>query len=360
MASKNAQVMLAIEQDIRARGLKPGEPYQSSRDVAKMLGVSPMTADRAMRKMATNGMLQRRHGSGTYVGEGVNAKYTARSFQVWVPSNFFNLYHVVVERTIKFIHLEFPGDTIQQIFIPEVDQLAFCERMADSWDDVTTPRTVVLISCGEDVQHLMKERGVPAVALGGVNKDTCEIPWLDMDYRQAGHLLSEYIVNSGHKRILVLMSRLWGMGDNEFLAGIEGGIKRTEKPNVDARVRSVDEEHEAIEAHLRKALRGGQAPTAVICSSKATAEVVVRVAEDLGLRVPEEFLVGTVRIRTPEFPGCKYAYVRWAVARESGTVFCSMVRQLNQGLPVEPNHYQTPVELEIPEPSTMPDRKTPR
>lgn len=349
MQSKNAQVILAIEQDIRARGLKPGQPYQSAREVARMLGVSPMTADRAMRQMATTGLLQRRHGSGTFVGEAIEAKYTARCFQIWVPSSFYELYNVVVERIVKFIHQEFPGDTIQQVFVPDEKQRAFCERMTTSWDDLSQPRTVIAISCTPGVHQLLQALEIPVIAIGSVNKNSCEVPWIDMDYRQSGYLLAQCAVEHGHRRILILMNRLWGGGDNDFLEGIEAGIRESRIAGIDARVRSVDQEHKAIETHVSRALRMGKAPTAAICSSKATAEVVVHTARAQGFRVPEDFLVGTVRIRTPEFPGCPYVYSRWSVARESGPVFCGMVRQVNEGVNVEPRCYVIPVELDLPD-----------
>ena len=351
MTSKNTQVMLAIEQDIRARGLKPGQLYQSAREVAQMLGVSPMTADRAMRKLASNGLLQRRHGSGTYVGEGAATapKNMPRTVQIWVPSNFYALYNVIIENIIKTVHLELPHDSIQQIFIPEEEQLAFCERIVDSWSDGTPPRSVVLVSCSQAVQRLIKDHDIPAVATGGVSKGSCEIPWIDMDYRQAGAMLAEYTASVGHQRVLVLMNRLWGFGDNEFLEGIEQGIERSGKRNVDARVRSVEMEKRAIELHLRRALRGGQAPTAVICSSKMTASVAVRVAEEVGLRVPDDFLVCTVRVRSPHGTNCRYAFTRWATSRESNAALYSMMQQLNQGEEPNPNHYLIPVELVEPE-----------
>jgi len=256
---------------------------------------------------------------------------------------------VVLENIVKTCHLEFPGDSIQQVFIPEEDQLAFCERIADSWDDSSRPRTVILVSCSQAVQRLVKDLNLPAVASGGVSKSNCELPWLDMDYRQAGHLLSEYAVINGHQRILVLMNRLWGFGDNEFLEGVEQGIEGAGKRNIDARVRSVELEQRAIEVHIRRALRGGQPPTAVICSSKITAAVAVRVAEGLGLHVPEDFLVATVRVRAPQDSACRYAYTRWAVSRESNAALYSMVQQLNQGVTPDPDHYLIPVELVAPE-----------
>jgi DNA-binding LacI/PurR family transcriptional regulator len=351
MSSKNAQVMLAIEQDIRARGLKPGQLYQSAREVAQMLGVSPMTADRAMRKLATDGLLQRRHGSGTYVGEGAatESKCMPRKIHIWVPSSFFSLYNVIVENIVKTVHLEFPGDSIEQIFIPEDNQLAFCEQIADSWEEGTRPRTVILVSCSQSVQGLVHDLKVPAVATGRMSKNTGEIPWIDMDYRQSGLLLSEYVVNCGHERILVLMNRLWGYGDNEFLEGIEQGVKNSGKRDVDARVRSVELEQRAIEQHIRRALRGSTSPTAVICSSKITAQVAVRVAEGLGLCVPDDFLVATVRVRAPQVPGCRYAFTRWAVSKESNIALYNMVQQLNQGKAPDPDHFLIPVDLVEPE-----------
>jgi DNA-binding LacI/PurR family transcriptional regulator len=351
MSSKSSQVMMAIEQDIRARGLKPGQLYQSAREVAQSLGVSPMTADRAMRKLASNGLLQRRHGSGTYVGEGVTAALHGppRTIQIWVPSSFFELYGVIVENIVKTVHLEFPGDTIQQVFLPEDSQVSFCESIVSAWEHGTPPRTVVLVSCNQAVQRLVKSLNLPVVATGGVSKNNCEIPWIDMDYREAGHLLAEYIVSNGHRRVLVLMNRLWGFGDNEFLDGVEQGIARTGVQSVDARVRSVELEQRAIEAHLRRALRASTPPTAVICSSKLTASVAVRVAESLDLRVPDDFLVGTVRVRAPHDGSCKYAYTRWATSRESNAALYSMVHQINQGETPNPNHFLIPVELVAPD-----------
>lgn len=344
--------MLAIEQDIRSRGLKPGQLYQSAREIAELFGVSPMTADRAMRKLATNGLLQRRHGSGTYVGEAAQNSNGSppRTLHIWVPATFYAHYRVILENIVKTLHLAFPGDSIQQFFLPDDDQLAFCKEITGAWAAANSmPRSVVLVACSEAVQRLVKHLGVPVIANGGINKGACEIPWTDMDYRQAGRLLAEYAANNGGNRILVLMNRLWGLGDNEFLEGIEQGIRESGRDNIDARVRSVELEPHAIETHLRRALRAGNPPSAVICSSKVTASVAVRVAESVGMRVPDDFLVATVRVRAPQAPGCRYAYTRWAISRESNAALHTMVQQINQGHPPEPDHYVIPVELVAPE-----------
>lgn len=347
MASKSTQVMKSIEADIRARKLRPGQPYQSAREVAKRLGVSPMTADRAMQKLVESGLLERRHGAGTFIGLRADAvlQQKLNAIQIWVPSEFYSLYNTVVERIVRFVHLEFPEDMVQLLFIPDEQQLPTCERMVASWEDGTRPRSVVLISCSQEVQRMAKALDLPAVVAGRVVKDTCDIPWLDMDYRQAGRLLTECAIRHGHRRILILMNHIWGAGDNEFLEGIEEGIRSAGPHQVDARARSVETDPKAIEMYLQRALRWGQAPTAVICSSKATAAVVLSMAERMGLSVPEEFLVCTVRIGAAESAGCRYAYTHWAPIRESDTVFRRMVTALNAGIAPDPDHYLIPVEL---------------
>lgn len=347
MPSKSAQVMTSIERDIRVRQLQPGQPYQSAREVAQHLGVSPMTADRAMRKLVASGILQRRHGAGTFVGEGADTALGQKqqTAQIWVPSGFYSLYNVVVERIVRFVHLEFPEDLVQLLFIPDDKQLETCERMVASWENGVRPRTVVLISCDQAVQRMAMKYDLPTIATGRVSKDTCELPWIDMDYRQAGRLLAECVVRHGHRRILIIMNHIWGSGDNEFLEGVEQGIKSTGQRHVDARVRSVESEPQAIELYLRRTLRRGQAPTAVICSSKATATVAVNVAEKMGLSVPEDFLVGTVRISAPETTVSRYAFTHWASTRASDTEFRRMVKELNSGVTPDPDHYLIPVEL---------------
>ncbi len=149
MPSKSVRVMKSIEEDIRTHKLQPGQSYQSAREIAQRFGVSTMTADRAMQKLVASGLLERRHGAGTFVGPRADIllRHAPNSIQVWVPSGFYAIYNTVVERIVRFLHLEFPEDLVQLLFIPDEQQLPACERMVASWDGGARPRSVVLISC---------------------------------------------------------------------------------------------------------------------------------------------------------------------------------------------------------------------
>lgn len=351
MSSKSSQVMTAIEEDIRVRGLRPGEPYPSAREVAEQFGVSPMTADRAMRRLAKGGVLMRRHGSGTFIGDAVAAlpALDIRHVQIIIPATFFSVYRIIVENIVATLHREFPADRIEQIFLPESNQETYCAHVIEQWKQSARPRTIVLVSCSQPVQRLFGDTGVPTIATGGIAKNVCTLPWIDMDHREAGRLLAEYTRNLGHRRILVLMNHLWGAGDNDFLDGVDEGLRGNNGTHVEARVRGVELDPKAIETVLTQSLRSDSPPTGVLCTTRKTAEVAVNVAERRGMKLPEDFVVGTVLVRTPVGHAPKYVYTRWTTSTESNDVLFQMVHQMNQGTRPEPDRFLIPVEVVAPD-----------
>lgn len=350
MGSKNAHVMSAIEQDIRNRGLRPGQPYCSAREIADRLDVSPMTADRAMRRLADSGILIRRHGAGTFVGAALADRLAAevRYLQIFIPANFYNAYRVIVENIVATLHQAFPRDRIEQVFISDAAQESFCRQLVRAWRTGEAPRAVVLVGCGLPVQRLFAEQGIPVVATGGVSKTQSPLPWIDMDHRESGRLLGHWAASLGHRRVLILMNHLWGCGDNDFLDGLEEGLRPASGKPIEARVRSVDVEGSDVESVLREAFQRGNPPGALICTARRNAEIAVRIAEDRGLRIPEDFAVATVLVRTPSGPPPRYTYTRWATTRETNDALRTMVRQLIRGMPPDPAQFLIPVELVTP------------
>src|SRR5580658_11358368 len=61
------RIQSAIRQRIDAGELKPGDVVESERELAKIHGVSLMTARHALADLAQEGIVERRHGAGTFV-----------------------------------------------------------------------------------------------------------------------------------------------------------------------------------------------------------------------------------------------------------------------------------------------------
>ncbi|MFB9909686.1 FadR/GntR family transcriptional regulator [Allokutzneria oryzae] len=62
---------------IRAERLGPGEALASSRDLARRLDVTTPTVREALRRLEATGVVELRHGSGTYVGPGIDRRLMA-------------------------------------------------------------------------------------------------------------------------------------------------------------------------------------------------------------------------------------------------------------------------------------------
>jgi GntR family transcriptional regulator len=61
------RIQSAIRQRIEAGELKPGDVVDSERELARIHGVSLMTARHALADLAQEGIVERRHGAGTFV-----------------------------------------------------------------------------------------------------------------------------------------------------------------------------------------------------------------------------------------------------------------------------------------------------
>jgi GntR family transcriptional regulator len=61
------RIQNAIRQKIESGALKPGDAVESEREVARLHSVSLMTARHALAELAREGLVERRHGAGTFV-----------------------------------------------------------------------------------------------------------------------------------------------------------------------------------------------------------------------------------------------------------------------------------------------------
>ena len=62
---------------IRADGLRPGDALMSSRELARRFDVTTPTLREALRRLEATDVIRFRHGSGTYVGDGLARRLMA-------------------------------------------------------------------------------------------------------------------------------------------------------------------------------------------------------------------------------------------------------------------------------------------
>jgi GntR family transcriptional regulator len=71
------QIQAQIERRIAAGSLAPGDPLPSVRTLAKQLRINPNTVVRAYRELEHLGLVETRHGEGTFVAAGAGRRAQA-------------------------------------------------------------------------------------------------------------------------------------------------------------------------------------------------------------------------------------------------------------------------------------------
>ncbi|WP_281883460.1 LacI family DNA-binding transcriptional regulator [Agromyces rhizosphaerae] len=163
---------------------------------------------------------------------------------------------------------------------------------------------VVLVGCsprlGESLE-VLRRRGIPAVAIEGDPGD--DIVEIGIDNREATRAGAEYLRSLGHTDVALVTlpfdaARTRGplTPDLEHVSTADTASERLRGardvfPGIGGRVAggsSIEEGLEAARALLRDP--AGR-PTAIIAQSDLLAAGVIRAAEELGIRVPEELSV---------------------------------------------------------------------
>lgn len=68
------QLARNLREHIQSGGVEPGEPLPSERELSERMGMSRVTIRKGIQKLIEEGLLFRRHGSGTYVSDRIEAR----------------------------------------------------------------------------------------------------------------------------------------------------------------------------------------------------------------------------------------------------------------------------------------------
>lgn len=164
---------------------------------------------------------------------------------------------------------------------------------------------VVLIGCGPRLEGpvgVLRQRGIPTIAIEG--DPALGVLTISLDNRQGTRTIAEHLRGLGHERAAVVtlpLERERGRGPlspererastaDTALARLAGA--RDVYPGIGGLVASgsaVDEG--ALAARRMLEVAAAERPTAIIAQSDLLAAGVIRGAEELGIRVPEELSV---------------------------------------------------------------------
>lgn len=345
-----------LEEDIRTRALREGEPYLTTAEAGSQLGVSKATAYRAMKLLVERRVLVSHPGRGTFVGPkaGSAAGRPPKCIHVLLTNDYFQSSAPSTYGWLAGLSTVVPGHGIQFDFLPPHDAETNANQLLDHGLGQGTIAGVIVLGCPRAVQECVMKRGVPAVVLGTDYSSTRQLPSVDADQLECGRLAADYLLARGHRRIALLMRETWLPGDRRFFEGVGQALDRVGLKHESLVLRNLPVDPVALDADLQRLLTSDHRPTGCICRTPLFAEAMMHTVESLGLTTPDDLEIVCDsretggRLKLP-------CVCTQADMRDEVTLAGRMLVELLAGQQPEPLHVILPVELV--EPAARPSRQ---
>jgi DNA-binding LacI/PurR family transcriptional regulator len=345
--SRLQQMANVLERDIQRRGLRPGEPYLTADGASKLLGVSRMTANRALNVLARRRLLVRHRSRGTFIGPEMvaNGSQDAQCvhYLTFVDDN--PAHQLPVGRMLSGVQAAFGGVSLKTQILPLTITTQQFRAELESLSYGSKTVGVVVTLGTRDIQQAAAESGLPVVVHGSVYPGI-DLPSLEVDQEQTGRLMAEQAIRMGHQRLVFIAREFWRRGDNLALDGIQRAAAAAGLGSDSVMVRNVSTDPHALHVGVEEILADIPRPAAFICRLPFFASAIAEVAKGLAFRIPED--IGIVYDHTSEDgrPPLSYPCVRTQYnIQEQMTIMATMLKALADGKRPDPYRAVVPAEF---------------
>ena len=323
-----------------------------------MLGVSPAMANRAMNVLAGRRLLTRHRRRGTFVGT---------AFQPSTPPQTLRVVHIfkglindenkwasVIGGCLHGLHTVLPGYQVQSNILPDHNPAKMVRQIIEQHTPNELLSGIILLSCPREVQEmvqeLVREHRLPVVSFGAVHPSITRIPSLDHDQFESGRLQAKYLIDRGHRRIMLLMRENWLPGDNLLVEGVNQALADADLRYGVLSTHSTPEVVSLMKTEVARLLSIDDRPTGLICRSQLFAETAAEVARSCSIRIPEDLdiIFDANDRQLSAAPGLPRACAKHSI-RNQLTMVAETLEKIIAGKQIENNHFVVSVELVGPE-----------
>jgi len=292
MATTNTQipriVQLAdqLEEDIRQRGLKPGDAYLSTVDAARMLGGSANAANRALQVLAKRNLIDRRQGKGSTIAEPLpdSQVATLRRVHLLVHHNYLRTEGLMADGVVVGMQEALPVAQIQFNFLPAEDESDYVNQLISEALQSSQPEGFVLVRASLTTQRLMQASGMPTVVHGTLFPSIDGLAFIERDQAQIGRLLTERVLDGGCERVGLLMRSRMMAGDHVLLDAVQDLLTERQMPLNALRVRCMPSDADAAAVEATRLIEESDETIGFVCRNEPMAEAVASAATKAGVK----------------------------------------------------------------------------
>ncbi|MBN2293323.1 MAG: substrate-binding domain-containing protein [Pirellulales bacterium] len=326
-----------LGQDILLRGLKPGDRYISAVEAAAKLGVSRMSADRAMNVLVEKRLLVRQRGRGTFVGPNAHTPAATNAIHIHIMSFAEGELAPTVTppaTILAGLRRVMPSSIMHTHLLPFADACLYARQLVESEPPGNRSGWILGLSPRE-VQQWFSRQSVPAIVLGDVFPGI-SLPTIHADQTEVGGQLIRLAHTMGARRFAFINRQNWRQGD---VAALNGALQelsnlgmtpnRIEICNVPGSSTAAGRIlHELIQ---RLATAADDEKQALLCRSTDIAKIAIETAEKLGLKIPDDLQIVYNRPWTDDSPVIAPCVDETATAEEGYAMAAAMLERLLEG-----------------------------
>lgn len=275
-----------LEADIRLRQLKPGDPYHSLTEAAKMLGVGSSTANRALQLLAQRKILLRVQRRGTFIGSlqrEASPGLLKRVFML-VHQSYLRQEGLVADGVLVGIQSVLPSADVQFNFLPATDPTDYVDGLIGEILRAKETAGIVVTKVPFVVQRAIKGSGLPAVVHGSLYPSIQGMAWVEQDNLAIARLIADYVAAQRCTHVCALTREVMFPGDNVVLRELGRLLGSAGHKAGQFSISHLPDDRLAIMAEVTEVV--GRHPTdlCLLCRSEAKAEAAVAAIDALGLK----------------------------------------------------------------------------
>jgi DNA-binding LacI/PurR family transcriptional regulator len=314
-----------IEEDIRQRQLRPGDPYLGTAEVARLLRVNGTKANRALQLLAKRQVLERRQRKGTFIAHPpVNGEPSALScVHLLVQQDYLKTEGLLADGVVLGIQAVLPSSRIQFNFWPTGNEGEFANRLIGEALRASRPEGFILVRSSVQAQRAFESSGLPAVVYGSLHASIKGLSQVERDQRQIGQLLTRYLLEKKCRRVAVLLRDRVGAGDHRLLDAIQEELGSSGLGLGDLVIRCLPADGETVRASVRELLKDSPSSLGLVCRNELLARAAAAAGEEAGRagdRRPHVAICDVYRKDpgTPPFPFIQTTLSPEEIGREIG------------------------------------------
>ena len=295
-----------LGRDILRRNLKPGDRYITTQEAAVQLGVSRMSADRAMNVLVKRKALVRQRGRGTFIGSSMK---TASSTNV-VHVHFLmftqgesNTIWKLQPSILSGLRCVMPSAILHTHFLSFTDGYRHAKQIVENEPSMNQSGWILAASPFE-VQRWFAQKSIPAIVFGEAYPGI-SLSDMKADQMESGVKLLNLANHLGAKRFVYINTQNWRQGDMAALNGALqelGNLKITaDRLEVCSIPNNTDETKQILcELISRCTTSENNEKQGLLCRSRHFVELLLKIAEEVGVSVPDDLIVVYNRFWTDE------------------------------------------------------------